>query len=344
MTVVMLKDKIDPKGVTPPRTGGRWNRERKEMDWDELDPREHFLDQFPVKATGPENIALVRVGNNLPGGHAQYHKGYLNYLAACWGDHFAAVVSPDIFWHIVLCELASVVKGDPEQYRSLFSDTDEKQEIIVVTGSLTTMPLDLLVDSLKLVLPQDPAPYLPEFSTSTDRSKHAFYAAFCDMASPYYNYSMLLCQIPAFDVRGTQEDWELAYREWSSLMDRFTKVGAPSDVMTYMHRVLAVFNMCVSRRTEKTLWEGMFGLERCGSGSEVEVTGWIQRLYKEKPSVRYPDNFPSCTSVVQYKQLNTQKEYEMRSGLFSSAVEDGFLVPDFSYVVLERKPVEAEVN
>lgn len=32
----------------------------------------------------------------------------------------------------------------------------------------------------------------------------------------------------------------------------------------------------------------------------------------------------------------------MRDGLFSSRVEDGFLVPDFSYVVFEHQPIEAE--
>jgi hypothetical protein len=42
--------------------------------------------------------------------------------------------------------------------------------------------------------------------------------------------------------------------------------------------------------------------------------------------------------LVKYKQLNTNKDYEMKQGLFASKKEGGFLVPDFAHIIYEKGP------
>ena len=50
----------------------------------------------------------------------------------------------------------------------------------------------------------------------------------------------------------------------------------------------------------------------------------------------YPENYTPAVSIVAYKQLDTDKDYEMHEGLFFSKKEGDILVPDFGCVVMEK--------
>ena len=73
----------------------------------------------------------------------------------------------------------------------------------------------------------------------------------------------------------------------------------------------------------------MFSLERCGSGSQVMVSGWITQLYIEQPRIPYPENFISCVSKIDYKCYNDGSDYRLYAGLFVSKIENDYLVPEF---------------
>jgi len=84
-------------------------------------------------------------------------------------------------------------------------------------------------------------------------------------------------------------------------------------------------------------FSNMFSLERCGSGSQVEVSGWIRDFFIEQPSVPYPENFVSCISKIDYKNYNEGgKEYRLYAGLFTSEIENGYLVPAFNTQYFEK--------
>ncbi len=68
------------------------------------------------------------------------------------------------------------------------------------------------------------------------------------------------------------------------------------------------------------------------------MRGWLTDLLEHEPDTKFPENYPSHISLVAYKQIQTQKEYEMKSGLFSSSKEGGFLVPEFAQIVYEKQP------
>jgi len=270
------------------------------------------------------------VFNNLPEDKI-YHQSYLTYLEICWDLHYGAVVSPDIIWQGLLCELALIVNADPKRYRHLFTDSEEKKELIVITAELEVMPLNLLIDLLKANVPTNSEIFLPKFNTTTERSLHAFSAAFCDMCSPYYKYSMMLCGIPSIRLDGTEEDWRELLKCWE-------RIGVLFDSnKDYFYNVRNVLENIVHQFKEVNInfWEKMFALKPCGSGSQVEVEGWITKFYLKTPHVRYTTNFSTHTSSVKYKQLNTGKKYDMRVGLFHSALQDGLLVPDFGFSVME---------
>lgn len=261
-------------------------------------------------------------------------KNYLSYLHHAWGNHHGVVISPDIFWQIFLTEIAGHIKDNSEYYRKLFTSSETKVEITVPTGNPQLIDLKLIESELRKLVPTDISLFMPEFTTSTESSLMAFKAAFADAMTPYYNYSMYLCGIPKIRIDGTVEDWEkmcTGVDELKKLLDKDEKI------VSYLNKVKALFEkICNTPNTDVEFWKNIFTLKKCGSGSQVEVYGWITDLFVKIPQIRYNENFPSCVSKVPYTFLNTGQKFELIYGLFGSSLEEGFLVPEFGYLISEE--------
>jgi len=204
--------------------------------------------------------------------------------------------------------------------------------VIVQTGDPIEMPLDVLVAALEHKVPTQVSLFFPPFTTTTDASKHACRAAFCDMVSPYYDYGMYCCGIPLFDVRGDVYDWQL-------LAQRFSTIAAlpqMSKLVTWTTSVTNLLNNIVDNRDSSEWWSKMFYLENCGSGGEVLLRGWITKLFSVQPELAKPGNFTTGVSTVDYTYLPTKQKYRMMDGLFTSYLDEDILVPSFSYVIYER--------
>lgn len=303
------------------------------------DRREDFLDRLTdrtydyrakhvTQSLVPRHTAFGQAGPIL------YHRNYLEYLELCWAKHFGIVIAPDILWHIVLNELVSIVKASPDTYRHLFSGSSEKQTITILTGEQVVMPLDQLVEALKFRIPTDSSLFLPEFSTTTAASRHALYASFADLASPFYNYEMRLCGFPAISVRGTAEDWASLVAHWDDLKEVFKS--------PWMDNVSRVFAQCRDNLDKASWWREMFKLDHCGSGHETTVSGWVTSLFQETPSLRYVQNFPTNVAMVEYRQVDSERDFVMKDGLFSSVRHGDFMAPEFGSVVLEKLVIEPE--
>lgn len=273
--------------------------------------------------------SLYYVEDNMIGEYS--HKNYMEYLFNAWDTHSGIIISPDIIWYTLQCELSSIVSTKVDTYRDLFTTSQEKQEIKVLSSSLTIMPLGTLMNALRNKIPSDISNFLPEFSTTTQRSIFARYAAFCDMVSPYYNYSMFCCGFPAIDVQGDPSDWQKLRSNWQSIGKLFTKD------QDYISRVDGLLDRICNSLNDVSFWKEMLTLDKCGSGHQFTVNGWINNLYVQQPDLAFPENYPSHISVVKYKQLDTDKDYEMKQGLICSKKENGFLIPDFAHIIYEKK-------
>lgn len=291
--------------------------------WEEVDVKAEFISSI-------DRTNLLK-HHNLPVDTQVYHKNYIGYLTKCWADHLGVVFTPDILWYTLLGELTSIVSKNPDIYRSIFTQSQEKENLIVVTEEPEVMPLSLLIEQLASRVPTDIDLFLPQFTTSTSRSRHAMYAAFADMCSPYYNYFMYCCDLPVIDVRGEKHDYEFIYYQWMVLCQLF------GNHTQYMNKVAALLNNILTNFENVDFWKKIFRLDRCGSGSQVEVGGWWKDFFFTQPSVAYPENYSPHIAKVSYKQLNTQTEYIMYDGLFYSNMDGDFLVPNFGSVVYEKR-------
>ena len=263
------------------------------------------------------------------------HKNYLDYLSKCWDSHLGVVLKPDFLWNIILTELAMKVSDNVEKYRDLFTTSNKKVEITVQTSNSVVLPLESIIEQLKHLCPTDVNTFLPSFSTSDNNSFLANCASFADMVSPYYNYSMYMCGISKVRIDGTLEDWELFNQNLAKMVELFP------TYTSYFNNVSDRINSIIESYSDENLhtmsnvefFRNIFELERCGSGGQVEVKGWIKDFFIETPRVGYIENYSSCVSKVEYKNLSTNESFKMYSGLFSSKIVSDYLEPMFGYMV-----------
>jgi len=292
-----------------------------------------------------ERVPKPIVTNAIPEGVDAYHKNYLTYLERCYAWHAGAVVAPHHLWYMVLSELAGHIKANAEHYRSLFTNAPEgsdKTEIVIVSGSLTEIDPQVLVAYLRHMVPVGTDVFLPTFSTATMDYDVAACAAFCDAMSPFYSYSMLLCGFPRIRLEGTRDDWQRFLDHLGQIKGHMDKAAAYlGHVEEQIGKVLATYD----GEPDIEFWKGMFFTERCGSGSDTFVRGWITDFFMEQPSMPKATNFSSHIAKFEYKQLDTEMKYEAFHGLFSSRLDaDGFLVPGYSHVTESRgKATEEEL-
>lgn len=264
-----------------------------------------------------------------------FHNSYIGYLDLAWRSHFGVVLTPDIFWYTLLCELTAIVRDDVEGYRAFFSRSKEKIMVAVHTDD-GRLPIAALIDKLRPLIPNQLSDqFLPEFSTTDEPAREARFAAFADVVSPYYSYGVYFCGLPAFRLEGTVRDWKRLRTCWTALSDVF----APKKA--YCARVMAVINQVIDqfKGPDPAFLRDIYrvGESYCTPGT---VRGWISDLFLNgEPSKWSPDYFPAHVSKVPYKNLETGAEYELRAGLFSSRLSGGFLIPTFGKMTFQKAPV-----
>ena len=88
----------------------------------------------------------------------------------------------------------------------------------------------------------------------------------------------------------------------------------------------------------ETFLTNIFKNKKCGSGSDTLISGWITDFFMKIPhSFPKLENFNPHVSTVSYKNLSSGRSFKMYSGLFQSRIIDGFLVPEYAYVINEME-------
>ena len=279
--------------------------------------------------------SLFPVAHKLPGDN--FHSGPMTYWGWCWDRHAVPVVDPDMVWQLVLGEVATIVRKDPEAHRHLFSTTQEKQTIIVDGSPYQPVFVNEIVDMLKVLVPTNTDVFLPNFTTSTPGSVLARNAMFCDVCSPFYDYCVKLCGFPAIDVRGTRDDWQ-------RMGDNCTRLAAHFRAHVGYFAHLAFLFKDAAETTNgvhaEGFWGDFWGEKRCGSGSGKEVTGWVTSLFLDKPAVGKAHNYPTGVANVNFKCLDDGKDYRLCAGMMSSERKGNTLEPQWGHILYEKRPQE----
>lgn len=81
-------------------------------------------------------------------GQTLVHQNYMHYLTLCWANHFSAIISPDIVFYTILCEIADEIKDNPEKYQHLFTHSSEKVTLMTFTFDVKKINLNDLIKSI----------------------------------------------------------------------------------------------------------------------------------------------------------------------------------------------------
>lgn len=262
--------------------------------------------------------------------------GYYNYLALAWKNHYGIKIQPDDIWHIILSELTLIISKNPKTFAGLFTNQpDKKQLILVPTQDPEVIRPELIINKLKHLVPIDTDIFLPKFTTTTERITLARHVSFCDIVSPYYSYGMFLCDIPKVIIEGTIQDWELLYKNLLSISKIFT--GKTNNYLLRCLKLIEQFINYTLGINSEDFFKKMVKLERCGSGSQYEMSGWfIDFLYEPKKKIQL-EGLPPQISKMKYKNITTNKDYEMYAGILYCAVDESWLVPEYNAYVTESK-------
>lgn len=299
-------------------------------------------DRVPVPSLPYTYATLPRPTVSVDVEGDTHHSSYLDYLTICYGKHYGVTVSPTLLWFLLLTEFTTNIRENSEDYRSIFTTKAEGKTDIVVYGDRHVFNALEFVQKLRELVPTDCVDdFLPEFSTTDERGRVALAASFCDAVSPYYNYMMLACGIPKFRIEGTEADWVKMFDSFTNVAHLLKKVddGYVLEVQDILAKIIRSVSGKMTEAESKEFWNDMFWTERCGSGSQTTLHGWVTKLFMKKPDLATLENWPSQKAIVEYtclEQDGSHSKYAACFGLFSSDLVDGVLVPKFGNVVEAR--------
>ena len=209
------------------------------------------------------------------------------HFAFC--DHRPLVLSPDIFWLLILQGLARHLEVNAETLRPHFVDHEGKRELTVrrddfVKGSPEN-PWAEVVESFSgkirnMIGPKNHRRIMAEFSTTGPLEKTVFEITLMDAMSSYASYYVpSLCGIPEVKLEGTAEDWAI-------LPKRVARIGKAYDMSWWTKTVVRILKR-IARNAAGTddpqLWKNIYKVKQYSGGPYCN--GWIVEFlpYLEKP-------------------------------------------------------------
>jgi hypothetical protein len=261
----------------------------------------------------------------------EFHQNYLRALEIAWANHYGIVLTPDIVWHTLLSEVVSIVAEFSDYLAYLFTkNPGAKVDILVPTNDLQYLPLPTLMECLRPNIPLKIDLFLPEFTTTNNRSRLAKYASFADLVSPFYNYMTFMCGIPFIELKGTVNDWNLVKENW-------IEIGKSIKMFPeYFFKVSKILENIPDGDVD--FWQNIFYIKECGSGGQTEAFGWFTDFFRKTPDfIRFTENFSSHVSKVCYKNLETNNKYELFSGIFGSVIDNDCMIPEFGTILYKSE-------
>lgn len=247
-----------------------------------------------------------------------YHAGYLEYLVIAWKHDLGIEIAPWHLYYIYLWQYLELVKNDPDRYRNLLS-FPESNMIIVDNHFDISKLLDKLVEQ------NEKLTYLiPHFENQPDSYLECIYGLTGDMTQDYYDITILSCSIPQIEIIGSLSDWNTLY-DMALVVYQMFEDFLSYDKKIHFQQTLNYFYDAKSQYYSKDFWENFFSIQRCGSGSQQEISGDILKILL--PDKYLLSHVPKYISRIRYQE-NDQKQVHL-SGLFSSQIINGILKPSY---------------
>lgn len=287
-----------------------------------------------------------------------HHSSFKSYVHLCWATHAGLVINPDIFWFIVSNQLAQWILSHPSSFSQIFTtDPSKKKELVFEVSNPDNLNIHFIVEGLKKVIPGTidfnaeaiVNAFTPKLTTSTEMSREAVAASFCEAMEAYYAYFSTMCGISKVQVLGTPQDWNKLAEHAMMIAKIFNQ---QDNIDEYVNAAIDYLNVVKQRFEEITLmnpntWKDFFEIVECGSGHVNINVGWMNELYSLNCPAEYIplsnvfgvsiDKFKEG-SKVKYVNIDTNTTFYKCYGVFESDYDEitKFLTPGFCKVIIKE--------
>ena len=295
---------------------------------------------------------------------------FFQAMHTAFADHHGFVLRPEVLNYIIVNEIATAVKLDPERVRNLFTGNAGKELITVIDNELRMGDPTLNWSKTILLFEKELADRVPStilnyvmqpYTTHTIGSKAATMVSFMDVASPFYDYRVrTMCGIPAIKLEGEPEDW----LRLSVSIEGISKLFATHPVLNpYFNDLLPILRKLAEQanpatKADVTFFDSIYKFHS-GSGGDY-VTGWITtflaHIKNEKGTFTarrkfdwneekdkyfggivdgaYPTHVSTVPFIWEYYGVNYPMLFA--GGILEVRSEEGCLCPRLSYGILRK--------
>ncbi|XP_064400332.1 uncharacterized protein LOC135346585 [Halichondria panicea] len=144
--------------------------------------------------------------------------GLVSAIHACWSQHYALVLSPDMIWLCIAQGLAQHINQNAEKLRSKLVEHEGKKDLKVIRNDFIkgsdSNPWPEAFEEFSEQIRKHVGDKIhdlltPSFSTTGPVEKAAAQVVMMDCFKQYFSYGMVcVCGIPEITLEGTADDWK----------------------------------------------------------------------------------------------------------------------------------------
>lgn len=252
-----------------------------------------------------------------------YCKGYLSYLMYCWKLDLGIEIAPCYIWNVILWRLAKIVNENPEDYRSIFTTSDDK---ITFEFEADTFNPNQFFEAVKQKMPTDTDCWFPDFDYKPENYDLSMKGLFAEAVQKYYGCIIFGCGIPKVRLIGDEN-------EWSKIIDAIDQIPIKH---AYKKKARDIVQQMIKNLDNPEYWsKEFFTGTRCGSGSQTEYGGSIIGLSDARDTV---DEVPCILSKFPFEKkvgMDSSIPCNHRSGIMSAKIDsEGIAVPKYDQRVM----------
>lgn len=286
-----------------------------------------YLERYPLKSQMhagvkiSKNIIVEEFEDEFPNNKTSYHDGYIEYLLTAWNADCGIEVGPWHIWNVIFSTFVKDVEKNPEKYRNIFTNNNEKTKIVL---DAFTFDINYLISELKKLIPCDIDAFIPVFDGAPNNFTESMYGLFADMVKDYYTCIVAGCSIPKVRVLGSFDDWN----KLLNTCDAVYKITNSE----YINKSKIYVEQMITNLDNAEYWKTFFYVKGCGSGSDKEILGHITHFLNTKMTLI--DNIPKMISrfpFVDRTKGYDEDRYFISGIMYSHLDDDNILVPEYHH-------------
>lgn len=219
--------------------------------------------------------------NTFKGSHPLH--GFILAVHTAFSRHLELVIKPDDIWAIVVQGLAEHVNMDPEKYRSLVVDFNDKFELKVETG--TKFDWEEVIPKFYEQILEHTKPgsfvgqMVESWSTTKPINTLVYQTAVMSTVQAYFSYRLqTFCGIPKVTLEGTRDDWDKLKNAILLMTQDMANLGL-IEWRCSLLEICDFFRSMFASQTPNTV-QVLKNIYKYNSESGGDtISGWIMRLF-----------------------------------------------------------------